>query len=134
MNVSILKRLAAIESKIQKPNEFPDLILIHFDQWRQQWRIQEIFPPGTGTRGKFQTKESLFERVQDYVFPAEGNPRVIMDTFASVFPEISPGLFCFDLAELRQDLEKGDSGALSIAAIKGTDENNVSCEIIAFTQ
>lgn len=134
MNVSILKRLAAIESKVQKPEAVPSLIMIGYDDTRKQWSISETYSSGTGKKQTFKTKDYFVDRLQQCCFPAEGNPRVIMDTFGSPDPDIYENLFCFDLADLRQDLKPGDTGALSIAAIRGSDDGSTTCEIVVFTQ
>ena len=54
MNVSILKRLAAIESKVQKPEAVPSLIMIGYDEGRKQWSISETYSSGTGKLPKMQ--------------------------------------------------------------------------------
>lgn len=134
MNVQILKRLAAVESKVQKPEAKPSLIMIYYDEARKQWSILESYPRGKGKKQTFKTKDCFIDRLQQYRFPPEGNPRVIMDTFGSPDPDIYENLFCFDLADFRQDLKPGDTGTFSISAIRGSDDGSTTCEIVVFTQ
>lgn len=121
MNVSILRRIAAIESIVQKPEAAPSLIQIDFDERRQQWSITETYTSGTGKNQTFKRKEYFCDKLKQYCFPATGNARVIMDTYASPDPDIHGNLFCFDLAELRRDMKEGDTGGFSIEAIRDTD-------------
>ena len=134
MNVSILKRLATIESKIQKPETVPSSIMIHFDEIRGKWSVSEIYSSGTGKKQTFKTKDHFVDRLQDYSFPAEGNARVIMDTFASPDPDIYENLFCFDLKDLRKDLKPQDTGEIRIEAIRGSDDGSTTCEIVVYTR
>ena len=134
MNVSILKRIAALESRVQKPEASPSLISIRFCELRNQWSISETYISGKGKNQTFKTKEIFVDRLKDYFFPAEGNARVILDAIGSPDPDIYADLFWFDLAELRKDLRRGDTGAISIATIRGSDEAGITCEIVAFTK
>lgn len=132
VNVQILKRLAAIESKVQKPEAVPSLIMIGYDGTRKQWSISETYD--TSKKQTFKTKAYFVDRLQQFCFPAEGHPCVIMDTFGSPDPDIYENRFWFNLADLRQDLKPGDTGAMSIAAIRGSGDGSTTCEIVVFTQ
>lgn len=134
MNVSILKRLAVIESKVQKPEEVPSLIMIGYDEPRKQWSIAETYSSGKGRKQAFKRKSRYADRLQQYSFPAEGNPRIILDTFGSLDPAIYENLFCFDLQDLRQDLKPGDTGEIRIEAIRAAADGSTTCEIVVFTR
>lgn len=130
MNVKILKRIAALESKAAAQKTTPDLLMIFYDEDTQQWKIAESYTSGIGKNRTFKRKEHFVDRLQDYTFPAVGNPSVILDTFASPDPEIYGNLFCFALEELRQNMEPGDTGAFSIEAIREPEDGKIICEIV----
>ena len=133
MKISILKRIAAIESKVKKPEQTPSLIMITFDERVKQWHIAETYTNGSGKNQTFRRKDFYIDRLRDYSFQAEGNASVIMNTFASPDPDIYGNMFCFELAELRQNLKPGDTGEIRIEAIRGSDEGGITCEIVVFT-
>ena len=133
MNVQILKRIADIESKVQRPAATPSLIMIVYDRNAGEWRITESYAIGQGSKQAFKERQQTAKQLKDYLFPAAGNARVIANTFGSPEPAIHENLYYFDLKELRRDLEPGRSGRVSIEAIRPDDDSEITCEIVVFT-
>ena len=132
MNVQILKRIAAIENRVQRPSELPSLIMIGYNSTAAEWKITESYEIGRGRKKAFKEKQCTAKHLKDYLFPAEGNPRVIMDTFGNPEPDIYENLFFFDLRELRKDLKAGEAVSIGIEAIREKEDESTMVEIVAY--
>ena len=114
MNISILRRIEAIEKRVGQGAEPPTLIMIHYDDNSEKWSVTEHYTSG-GRKDPngYRTKTNSFDCLQDFFFPAEFNGRVILDTFSSPDPTIYGNLFCFDIDDLRE----GIPGEIAIKSI-----------------
>lgn len=120
MKISILKRIEALESQVVKV-ESPDLIMIHYNEFKNKWMIDEYFSNGKQARAE----EILLDRLQEYCFKAAYHSRVILDTFSSPDESIMQNLFAFDIDELRAELKPTDTGAFFIEAIKHDNSSKI---------
>ena len=133
MKVSILKRIEAIENRVQSPPGAIGLIMISYESIPGEWQICETYEIGQGKNKKFKQKRTTAQRLQDYIFPAEGNANVILETFECPDPNIFQNLYAFCLNDLRRELAAGDSGAVSIDSITWTEGHNVQVKIVAYS-
>ena len=121
MNVSILRRIEAIERTVGRGIEPPEMIMIHYDDSADcGWKIVEHYPScKEKNSGGCKVKTIIVDRLQDYYFPANFNGRVILDAFASPDSAIHGGMYCFDIEELRD----GQPGEVAIQAITDSQES-----------
>lgn len=132
MNVQILKRIAAIENRVQRPSAAPSVIMISYNSVSEEWQICESYEIGQGKKKTFKHKNQAVKQLKDYLFPAVGNSRVIMNTFDSPDPNIFGNLFFFDLDELRTDLKAGEAVSIGIESIRETEEGATTAEIVVY--
>lgn len=132
MNLSIIKRIVAIENIVQRPSAVPSLIMISYNSTAKEWKIVESYEIGQGKKKTFKEKQHTAKHLKDYIFPADGNPRIIMDTFGNPDPNIFENLFCFDLKELQGDLKAGGAVSISIETIKEPEDGSTIAEIVAY--
>ena len=115
MKVSILRRIETLEKRVGQEHELPEMIMIYYDDSIDcGWKVTEYYPLHEEKKtDRRKTKTTVYERLQDYFFPADFKGRVILETFASPDPAIYGNLFCFDMEELRA----GHQGEIAIKSI-----------------
>lgn len=124
MKAVILKRIAAIESKVQAV-ETPSLVMIHYDDQRGCWVVVEHFyKEGAKKPSDFKRKGSTFQHLREYCFQPAFKGRVIIDAFGNHEPDIEENVYGFNIEDLRKGLQKGDTGALYIDAIRDTENGS----------
>ena len=128
MNISILRRIEAVEQRVKRVAEPPTLIMIHYDDcMEKKWVVTEHYTSGNWKNPNYHRTETItVEKLQDFFFPADFKGRVILETFGSPDPAIYENLFVIDV----EDLREGRPGEIAIQSITGPkDERSITVSI-----
>ena len=135
MKISIIRRIEALEQRAKKNAEPPSLIMIHYDESANAWKVVEHYASvfAKGIDG-YKSKTYTVDKLQDFCFAEDFNGRVILNTFGNPDQMIYENLFVFDIDDLRKELTCKDSGAVYIQSLLPSDEKDTTVEIIALAK
>ena len=135
MKISIIRRIEALEQRTKKNAEPPSLIMIHYDESVNAWKVVEhyasVFQKGIDG---YKSKTHTVDKLQDFCFAEDFDGRVILNTFGNPDQMICENLFVFDIDDLRKELTCKDRGAVYIQSILPSDEKGTTVEIVALTK
>lgn len=112
MNVSILKRLAALENKLSA-GEKPGMVMIFYDQARDGFVIREMYD---GAKGKgYHQREIVREHYRGYIFQGDFDCDALVCLIG--YEGSEGGLYAFNIAKFRKAAKLNKNEAFSINRI-----------------